>query len=164
MSAGSQAHPTIVQPGEGKDLDFGPDGVATVMLSGEHSGGMLTAILTPVAPGGGPPLHVHEHDDELFLVVEGHISYFVDGRWTDVGRGGIAYFPKGTPHCYRNDGTTLSRHWILTTPAGFETFFARFAEEVTRSDGPSEERLLTIHREHGYTILGDASPRTDGDV
>ncbi len=161
MSANRQARPTIVQPGAGEALDFGPDGVATVMLGGEQTGGALTVIMTPVVPGSGPPLHVHEHDDELFLVVEGHISYFSDGRWTDVGPGGVVYFPKGTPHCYRNNGTTLSRHWLLTTPSGFEHFFARFAEEIRRPGGPDTQRLLAVMQEHGYPVVGEAPSEAD---
>ncbi len=155
MSTSSRARPAIVQTGHGKALDFGPAGVATVMLDGEQTGGTLSVIMSPTVPGDSPPLHVHEHDDELFLVVEGTISYFLDDHWTDVGPGGVVYFPKGTPHCYRNNGTTIGHHWIITTPSGFEQFFARFAEELRRSDGPDPQRVMSIMEEHGYRFLGE---------
>lgn len=162
MSECLQARPTIVQPGGGEPLDFGPDGVATVMLGGERTGGALAVVLTPVLPGAGPPLHVHRNDDELFLVAAGTIAYFAEDRWTDVGPGGVVYFPKGTPHCYRNEGATPALHWIVTTPSGFERFFARLAEEARRPGGPDLQRYVSINEEHGYTILGPSPGRADG--
>jgi len=155
MAPEPTSRPTIAQAGEGTPLDFGPEGIATVMLGGARTAGKLSLIMTPIEPGSGPPLHVHEHDDELFIVIDGNISYFVDREWTTVGPGGIAYFPKGTPHCYFNAGTTVGHHWILTTPSGFEDFFAELAEESRRPGGPSVQQYLRINAEHGYTILGD---------
>lgn len=160
MSASDQARPTILQPGEGPRL-AGPG--STVKLGGAETGGTLAVILAPVPPGGGPPLHVHAPDDELFLVVEGTISYFCDGAWTDLGPGGVAYFPKGTPHQYRNNGTTLARHWEITTPSGFEHFMRKLTDEIARPGGPSKERILTIHAEHRYTLLEEWPGLPDAD-
>ena len=97
MSADRRLRPTIVQPGGGTALDFGAEGVASVMLGGEQTGGTLAVIRTPVAPGAGPAPHVHALEDELYLVAEGRISYLADGRWTEVGPGGVVYLPRGTP-------------------------------------------------------------------
>jgi quercetin dioxygenase-like cupin family protein len=148
------AVPTVVQPGAGRTLDFGADGVASVMLGGEQTGGALTAILVTGMPDTGPPPHVHANEDEFFLVVEGRISYLAEGCWTDVGPGGVVFFPRGTLHCYRHLGTTPSRHWLLTTPAGFERFFARFAEEVTRAGGPDMRRIADMSLGCGITYPG----------
>ncbi len=156
MSTHAQAHPTIVQPGGGTRL---AGAGSSVMLGGEQTGGTLAVVLTPVPPGGGPPLYVHGSDDELFLVVEGRISYFAAGCWTEVGPGGGVYFPRGTPHCFRNEGTTLARHWILTTPSGFEHFLARFTEAQAHLGGAfTLARADEIGAEYGYTHLG-ATPQ-----
>lgn len=147
-----QSKPFIVQPGTGKDLHaFG--NVASVILPGEQTGGTLAVMFEITPPGGGPPPHVHGNEDELFLVVEGRIRYFVEGRWTEVGVGGAVYLPRGIVHCYRNVGTTPSRHWILTTPAGFEKFFARCAEEFAKAGGPDMNRIVKISREYGIEYV-----------
>ncbi len=152
-SAGTRrATPIIVPVGAGTDLPF-PTGSATVMLKGEQTGGTLTVIRTTEEPGDGPPAHVHANEDELFLVIEGRISYWADGRWTEVAPGGIVYFPRGSVHCYRNVGTTPSRHWILTTPSGFEHFFASYANELARSGGPDLRRIVAISRDYGITYV-----------
>jgi uncharacterized cupin superfamily protein len=134
------------------------------MLGGEQTGGTLAVILGNVPPGTGPPLHVHSRDDELFLVVEGTIRYFADDGWTDVGPGGVVYFPRGTPHRYRNAGTTPARQWILTTPSGFEHFLPRFNEEMARPGGPDRERIVALHAEYGYTLLDEAQRQAGGEA
>lgn len=111
-----------------------------------------------LSPGGGPPLHVHANDEEQQLLVEGLISYFADGCWTDVEPGGV-YFPKGAPHSYRNGGTALARHWVIMTRAGFERFIARFTKEQARLGGAfTLARADEIGAEYGYTHLG-ATPQ-----
>lgn len=147
----------IQQPGSGQDLHaFG--NVLTVMLGGEQTGDSVAVTLEWTPPGGGPPLHVHSREDELFLVVEGQISYFANGAWTEVGVGGVAYLPKGAAHCYRNLGRSPSRHWIITLPSGFERFFAACAEEFARPGGPDPTRIVEIHQDHGIELLDMEHP------
>ncbi len=150
----TQSKPVIVQPEARRDLHAFGD-VASVALGGEQTGGTFTVMLNITPPGSGPPPHFHANEDELFLVVEGRISYFAGGCWTEVRVGGAVYFPRGTVHCYRNVGTTPSKHWLLTTPSGFETFFARCAAEFAKPDGPNMNQILAISREHGIEYLED---------
>ena len=151
--------PVIVQPGRGKELHAFGD-VVSVMLGGTHTGGALTVMLDVTPPGGGPPPHVHSREDELFLVLEGQVSFFVEGVWTEVGVGGAVFLPKGSVHCYRNVGTTASRQWILTTPSGFEDFFARCAEEFKQAGGPDMARIVAISREYGIEYVTEGSDRS----
>ncbi len=108
----AQPRAIIVEPGAGQVLDFGPTGVSSVMLSGEQTGGTLAVILNTEVGEGGPPPHVHANEDELFLVVDGHYSFFAEGHWTDVGAGGVVYLPRGTVHTYRN---TVIASWHSNT-------------------------------------------------
>jgi mannose-6-phosphate isomerase-like protein (cupin superfamily) len=142
----------IVQPGTVEELHAFGD-VLSVLLGGEQTGGSLTVMSDVTPPGGGPPLHVHSREDEFFLVVEGQISYFVDDQWTEVGPGGSVYFPRGSAHRYRNVGTTDSKHWILTTPSGFEHFFAECAQEFAKAGGPDMQRIVEIHHKYGIELL-----------
>jgi mannose-6-phosphate isomerase-like protein (cupin superfamily) len=148
----SPAHLAIVQAGVGQELHAFGD-VLTVMLAGEQTGQTLTVMSDTTPPGGGPPPHVHSKEDELFLVVEGRVSFFVQDRWTEVGPRAPVYLPRGTAHCYRNVGTKPSRQWILTTPSGFERGFARCAAEFSRAGGPDMNRIVAILRDHGIELV-----------
>jgi quercetin dioxygenase-like cupin family protein len=144
--------PIIVSPGAGKDLHaFG--NILTVMLSGEQTGNQLSVMCEVTPPGGGPPMHLHQREDEIFLVIEGCISYCVNGKWTEVEPGGMAYLPRGVPHTFRNVGETPSRHWIITTPSGFEVFFSRCAEEFAKATVPDMGRIIEIFSEHGLALM-----------
>lgn len=145
------SEPVLVQPGEGYDLHaFGE--VATVMLGGTQTSNQLAVVSAETPPGLGPPPHIHRDEDELFLVLEGSISYFSGGQWTRVRPGGAVWLPRNSLHTYRNDGDTPSRHWIITTPSGFETFFARCAAEFASTGGPDMERIVDICLEHGIEL------------
>lgn len=122
---GSQA--TIRHAGEGKSVHaFGSE--VHFMLTSSDSEGELTLGISIVPPGGGPPPHRQIAEDELFIIIVGRYSILANDRWTEVGPGAVVYLPHGALHTFRNIGDTPSRHWVLTTPSGFETFYARCSE------------------------------------
>src|SRR5215813_4560257 len=67
-------------------------------------------------PGGGPPLHLQMRHKELFFVLEGEISFRLNGR--EIGRAacGTAFVHRGVPHCFKNCSHKRARVRILFTP------------------------------------------------
>ncbi len=121
----------------------------TFKLTSAQTDGKLSLWSAVTPPGGGPPLHYHLEEDELLMVQEGWMSFYVDGLWTEVGPGGVVYAPRGSTHTFRNVGEKASRMLVLTQPAGFENFFLRCAEEFRRPGGPDMDRIVEISAEHG---------------
>ena len=103
-----QQNPIFVQPEAGKNLHFPGGDMASIMLSGEQTDRALAVAACTQAPDSGPPLHIHKNEDELFLLAEGHYSFFAEGRWVEVGAGGLVYLPKRIAHCYRKH---WNNHW-----------------------------------------------------
>ncbi|HEX8395247.1 MAG TPA: cupin domain-containing protein [Longimicrobium sp.] len=155
MSNGLQAAlmPLVVMAGQGTQLPT-PGTDFELMLDGEQTGGALAIALTATHPGGGPPPHVHQNEDEIFIVQEGTIELWSDGAWTPAGPGSVSFLPRGVPHTYRNAGTEIARHWVIVTPAGFDRFYARWSEEFNQPAGPDMASLMQIAAEHGIEILG----------
>jgi quercetin dioxygenase-like cupin family protein len=152
-SVAAPAEPTmlVVSSEEGRAVTaFGS--VAMFQLEGSHTAGNLCLVLAETPPGAGPPPHVHRSDDELFLVLQGELSFLTPTGWVKTTPGTAVYMPRGVPHTFRNTGTTPSRHWALTSPSGFEQFYTR-AAELFATGAANPDRLQTLAREHGYEFL-----------
>jgi mannose-6-phosphate isomerase-like protein (cupin superfamily) len=67
----------------------------------------------------GPGTHFHP-EDHIFFVIEGTVSLFVDGQWSDAARGTYAIIPGGTPHDFENRGPVRCGFMSLNAPGGFE--------------------------------------------
>ena len=91
----------------------------------------------------------------MFIVVDGTMSYLINGTWQDVGPGGVAFMPRGVPHTFCNRSDRPASHWIITTPSGFETFFSRCADvfAAAGSGPPDMARVMQICGEHGIEFL-----------
>lgn len=97
------------------------------ILSPSQSGGTLSIVdsLSPV--GSGPPRHVHEKEDETFVILSGTCKIWIDGEETLAGPGQSVFIPRETNHTFKVVGTEPSRHLVILTPGGFEQFFVEMA-------------------------------------
>jgi quercetin dioxygenase-like cupin family protein len=151
-----RANPTpsarIVRPGEGNRVRaFGNE--IEFMLSGEQTGDSLTVGLASVPAGNGPPPHVHNSEDELFLILEGEYRIYLNGDWTTVGPGTVVYLPRGCVHTFQVAGDKPGRHWTLQTPSGFERYFAQAGEILAAPGKPDLARLASITKEYGAVFV-----------
>ena len=136
---------------------FGPGGgVYDIITRPADTGGAHFALIAMEPPGGGPPLHTHATEDEYFLVLEGEMSFWIDGRISSARAGGAAFVPKGVPHCFRNRSNRPGRLLVLFTPGHIEGFFD-YGEAV---DGraPSDDALIAriglLGPQFGVNLLG----------
>jgi mannose-6-phosphate isomerase-like protein (cupin superfamily) len=143
----------VVIPPEAGEAFTAFGSTAQFKLNSALTTGRLSLALAVTPPGGGPPLHVHHSDDELFIVVEGELEFATDDGPVRAQAGGVAYLPKGARHTFRNVGTTPSRHWVLTTPSGFDEFY-KGAAELFKAGRPNPQELGALAARYGYEILG----------
>jgi quercetin dioxygenase-like cupin family protein len=147
---------TIVHPGDGDVVRaFGNEIV--FKLAGEQTGDTLSLGLA-TAPAGhpGPPPHVHDGEDELFIILEGQYRFAVEGEWSEAGPGSVVYLPRGVEHTYHVVGDVAGRHWVITTSGAFASFYTRCGE-VFAADGPPDfGRLFAIAQAHGMRFAAPA--------
>jgi quercetin dioxygenase-like cupin family protein len=118
---------------------WGPGDLYTFLVTGEESGGAYFAMEALVPPGGGPPPHIHRREDETFYVIAGSITFRLGDRLITAGPGDFVNVPRGTVHCFRNDGADTARMILTFTPSGMERFFEETLERAWNPAGPMPE-------------------------
>jgi mannose-6-phosphate isomerase-like protein (cupin superfamily) len=98
------------------------DSTLTVLLDGAATGGQLMVVRSDARLGDAAPVHVHEREDESFLVLSGSLLVWSGDDRYEVAEGGICLLPRGVPHAYRVTSPTTT-FLNLSTPAGLERAF-----------------------------------------
>ncbi|MCH9651147.1 MAG: cupin domain-containing protein [Deltaproteobacteria bacterium] len=132
---------------------FGLEIVGKVMSA--QTGGQYSVIVSTTRPGGGPPRHLHENEDELFFVLEGVFEFYCGEEVSRAEKGALVVLPRGIPHGFRNVGQIDGMLMNTITPGGFEGFF----EEIDRlpKDKPLDRvRVTAIAARYGLTFLPEA--------
>jgi quercetin dioxygenase-like cupin family protein len=121
-----------------------------LIVTGAETGGAYMVMEARVPVGHGPPLHVHDREDEGFQILEGEVDFEAEGRTVRLGPGDFVNLPKGVTHRFQNNGGAAARMLITCAPAGIEGFF-RAAHQI---DSPAT--LTEIAARFGITILPPA--------
>ena len=99
----------------------------TILDASETEGAM--SIFDSVSPPrSGPPRHVHDAEDETFVILSGEVELWLEGETFTRGPGETAFIPRGAEHTFRVISDHPCRHLVILTPGGFDTFCAEMAE------------------------------------
>lgn len=93
-------------------------------VSAADTGGGMAVYDTVRDRPGGPPVHVHDAQDEWFLVIAGEVLFRVGSRFFRAGPGDSVFGPRGVPHAFRVL-TVPTRMVLVFQPAlEIEAFFS----------------------------------------
>ena len=73
-----------------------------------------------IAAGRRLEEHVHEEEDDAFYILEGELTFQVDGELVAAPPGTFVLVRPGVPHSFRNAGSVPVRMLNLHAPAGFD--------------------------------------------
>ena len=85
-----------------------------------HTPRFNLGIITVQPHRDGPELHVHDAEDDAFYVLEGELTFTVDGEDVVAGPGTFVLVPPGVPHTFANRGDATARFVNVHAPAGFD--------------------------------------------
>jgi len=153
------AAPVALQPGEGEALWF-LGALATVKASSEATAGRVTVTELLAPHGHGSPLHVRRDHDQSFYVLEGELTFWIDGEVIAAPAGSFVYGPRGIPFTF-TVSSERARFLLAVEPGTFEAFMRALAEPARElaippaaTEPPDFERLAALAAQYGIEILG----------
>ncbi len=103
-------------------------------------------------PNFGPPLHVHTHEDEGFLVTQGIYRFTVGEVERTLQAGEFIMAPRTVPHSFRCAGPEQGRMLVYLTPAGGEAYFEEMSR-IAMDDPERRSKCQLLDRKYGIKIL-----------
>src|SRR5688572_28988456 len=150
--------PTLRNPAVGRTIAVVGD-VYRFLATGDDTNGKYAMIEAIVPPGGGPPRHVHSREEEGFYILEGEITFTINGERVVTTAGMFASMPVGTPHSFKNESSERAKVLISVRPAGLEQMFLEvglpLAEGAATALPPTKaeiEKLLSVAPSYGVEI------------
>jgi quercetin dioxygenase-like cupin family protein len=150
--------PTLRAAAHAKTIAIVGD-VYRILADGNDTQGHYALIDAIVPPGGGPPPHIHRREEEAFFILEGEITFFLDGQRIVATAGQFANVSVGTLHAFKNESDQPARMLITVGPAGLEQMFLEVGTLLpagtTQAPPPSQEdvhNLLNAAPKYGIEI------------
>ncbi|HEY3191699.1 MAG TPA: cupin domain-containing protein [Solirubrobacterales bacterium] len=108
-------------------------------------------------PGDGPPLHVHNREDETVYMLAGEFRWKLGDELSSTGPGSFVFIPRGLQHTWQNVGDQPGRMLITFAPAGMERFFESLST-LTEFD---MDAFRSAAAEHGMDVVGPPLAESD---
>lgn len=126
-------------------------------LTGEDSGGTISALELHALPQTGPFLHVHHREDEWYYVLAGDFLFKVGDEGHKMPVGASIWLPRGIPHVWANTSTQEGKLILVCQPGGFEKFFEEMGSEMEK--GPMDSagatrKMKEVMAKWGMELLG----------
>jgi len=130
-------------------------GVETsVKISSNDSGGAYSMMEASYAPNSGPPLHLHNREDECWYILEGNFVFDIDGERVHAGPGDTVFGPRGIRHTLQNIGSTQGKTLVTVVPGGLDKFFQELSATVPPGTPPDPAAIQPIFIKYGLELLG----------
>jgi quercetin dioxygenase-like cupin family protein len=114
-----------------------------------NTSGRLSLMDRTLPPGGRmPPLHRHAGNEEAYFVLEGDITFVLEGRTTTYGAETFVLVPAGAAHTFGNRSDAPARLLVIHAPA-LDGYFAELEQLWGGDEAPTPEQERALMSRHG---------------
>jgi len=117
-----------------------PGIIFNVVIPGTVTSNSMFIAEVEGLPGGEPPRHVHTREDEIVIIKEGTITYFIGDDIISAKPGDTVVLPKNIPHHFVITSEKM-KVTLITTSASFGDFFCRLSMPYNDREIPAPQRL-----------------------
>lgn len=123
-----------------------------VKISGDDTEGAVAVFeQTGHTPNGGPPLHIHDEQDEWFYVIDGAYRFQVGEETHMLSPGDTIFLPRSVPHAFVQL-SDKARVIVTYQPAGAMEGFFRTTDAWQTP--PLKEEIARVFAAHGMRVVG----------
>ncbi|MBB3458298.1 mannose-6-phosphate isomerase-like protein (cupin superfamily) [Rhizobium sp. BK313] len=128
-------------------LETRPGERCKIRVSAADTQGAYSVVEIVSSPGDSTPMHVHENEDEHFVVVEGTARIACGDKTIDAPAGSVISLPRKVPHAWGNPSDVPLRVVVTTTPGG--------VEEVLRLRAQGGDiDMRAVAQSYGVSVVG----------
>ncbi len=120
-------------------------------ISAKDTNGQLSIFEYTGLGKVGPMLHLHLHQDEIFMVTEGQYRFVVGEETHVLSAGETIFLPRGIAHTWIQLSDKGRMIYFLQPAGKMEEFFTLMNNLKER---PTPEALDKIHSAHGMKVMG----------
>lgn len=103
-------------PAASANLGWSPTALSSFLLTHEQTRGKAALLEAIQTRGNEPAPHIHHDSDETFYIIEGKMTFYVDGKTIAAPAGTSVFIGRGQEHSFTVD-TATANTLILVTPA-----------------------------------------------
>lgn len=135
----------------GEKTSLGGKSPNDIKVSSKDTNGDLTIFEYTGNEKGGPPLHVHPHQDEIFFIVQGEYLFQVGDEKNNLKSGDTIFLPRAIPHAFAQL-TDNGKMFFLFQPSGKMEDYFRVLGNLTAP--PTPEQGTKIFADHDMKVVG----------
>jgi mannose-6-phosphate isomerase-like protein (cupin superfamily) len=139
-----------MQTAGGGWLSVTPGEKFRIRTPAQDTDGAYAVLEFVVQPKNAIPMHIHQNEEEHFIVIEGTLRMAVGGKPLDVLAGTAVTAPKGVPHAWCNLTDSPVRMLVVFTPGHLEGLFRAVTAKATWSS----EDLMELGNSFGIRFVG----------
>ncbi len=132
-----------------------PGMIFNIRLSSAETNGKIVIADFEGIPGCEPPRHLHTREDEIFMITEGEITFFIGDDIVQATNGDTVFLPKNVPHHFVITSDVL-KAVVMATPGRIEHFFRSLSfpydgEEIPVPEIPTQKEVdHFVNQTHAY--------------
>ena len=148
----------VLGPGDGESV-WSLGGRFTMKVGGDRVEDRFSMQEALAFRATEPPMHIHHNEDEAWYVIDGRMTFLIDGTVHEAGPGTFVFGPRGVPHAFTVD-VEPTRVLVFASPAGFERFAFELGHPATDDTPPADltmpgpEVLEPVARRYGIEVVG----------
>ena len=128
--------------------------MAWMASASRSAGGALSLFETSIA--AGPPLHVHDREDECFYILGGELSVRCGEEAFSAGAGSFVFLPPGRPHRFWAPAQP-ARLLLIVAPGGIEDYFREINSAST------DDERHQVGERFGIRVVAGSADGPAGD-